>query len=268
MAWVVGVRFKPAGKVYYFDSEDMELVSGETVIVETVRGIEYGVVALGKREIEDDQLVLPLKKVLRKASQEDETAYLNNRSKEVEALEICKQKVKEHNLPMRLIDVEYTFDMGKIIFYFTSESRVDFRELVKDLAAIFKTRIELRQIGVRDEAKMLGGIATCGRVLCCKQFLGEFEPVSIRMAKEQNLSLNPTKISGVCGRLMCCLKYESELYDGKRPEGVKNGENHSGTENTDQGTGSGGRGSKRKGNQSGKKPESAAADGDGTGDNL
>ncbi len=263
MAWVVGVRFKPAGKVYHFDSEDFELAAGEAVIVETVRGIEYGVVAIGKRQIEDDQLVLPLKKVLRKATEEDKIAYQNNRAKEAEALEICKQKVKEHDLPMRLIDVEYTFDMGKIIFYFTSESRVDFRELVKDLAAIFKTRIELRQIGVRDEAKMIGGIAACGRVLCCKQFLGEFEPVSIRMAKEQNLSLNPTKISGVCGRLMCCLKYESELYDGKRPEGVKNGQDNSGNENIDQGAGSGGRGSKRKGNQSGKKPEPVTADDNG-----
>ena len=158
---------------------------------------------LGKREIGEDQLVLPLKKVIRKANQEDEITYRNNKKKEAEALEICRQKIKEHDLPMRLIDAEYTFDMGKVIFYFTAENRVDFRELVKDLAAIFRTRIELRQIGVRDEAKMLGGIGACGRVLCCNSFLGEFEPVSIRMAKEQNLSLNPAKISGICGRLMC-----------------------------------------------------------------
>ncbi|HWQ76221.1 MAG TPA: stage 0 sporulation family protein [Syntrophomonas sp.] len=225
MALVVGVRFKPAGKIYYFDGGDFELTKGEAVIVETVRGIEYGEVALDKREVEDDQLVLPLKKVIRIATQEDRNVFAANKQKEKEALELCKEKVRQHNLPMRLIDVEYTFDMGKIIFYFTAESRVDFRELVKDLASIFKTRIELRQIGVRDEAKMLGGIGTCGRVLCCNNFLGDFEPVSIRMAKEQNLSLNPTKISGICGRLMCCLKYESELYEGKRPEGDKNGRN-------------------------------------------
>ncbi len=225
MAEVVGVRFKPAGKIYYFDCGDFQLEKGDAVIVETVRGIEFGEVALGKREVEDDQLQLPLKKVIRIANQEDKNVYTNNKQKEKEALELCKEKVRMHNLPMRLIDVEYTFDMGKIIFYFTAESRVDFRELVKDLASIFKTRIELRQIGVRDEAKMLGGIGTCGRVLCCNNFLGDFEPVSIRMAKEQNLSLNPTKISGICGRLMCCLKYESELYEGKRPEGDKHGRN-------------------------------------------
>jgi len=238
LAWVVGVRFKPAGKIYYFDSEDLELVAGDAIIVETVRGIEYGEVALGKRDVAEDQLVLPLKKVIRRASEEDTATFNNNKRKEKEALELCKEKVRMHNLPMRLIDVEYTFDMGKIIFYFTAESRVDFRELVKDLAAIFKTRIELRQIGVRDEAKMLGGIGTCGRILCCNNFLGEFEPVSIRMAKEQNLSLNPTKISGICGRLMCCLKYESELYECRRTEGDKNGghcKNCPGTENTDPG---------------------------------
>jgi cell fate regulator YaaT (PSP1 superfamily) len=230
---VVGVRFKPAGKIYYFDSEQMELQAGEAVIVETIRGVEYGEVAIASRDMEESKLVMPLKKVVRKANQEDETIYLNNKAKEKEALEICKNKVREHKLPMRLIDVEYTFDMGKVIFYFTAESRVDFRELVKDLASIFKTRIELRQIGVRDEAKMLGGIGTCGRILCCNNFLGEFEPVSIRMAKEQNLSLNPTKISGICGRLMCCLKYESELYDGKeckKPEECNNGENDPGIE--------------------------------------
>lgn len=223
LAWVVGVRFKPAGKIYYFDSEDLDLQAGDAVIVETVRGIEYGEVALGKRDVSEDQLVLPLKKVIRQANEEDKSTFINNKRREKEALELCKAKVRMHNLPMRLIDVEYTFDMGKIIFYFTAESRVDFRELVKDLASIFKTRIELRQIGVRDEAKMLGGIGTCGRILCCNNFLGEFEPVSIRMAKEQNLSLNPTKISGICGRLMCCLKYESELYECKRAEGDKNG---------------------------------------------
>jgi len=238
LAWVVGVRFKPAGKIYHFESEDLELQTGDAVIVETIRGIEYGEVALGKREISEDQLVLPLKKVIRKANEEDTSIYNKNKQKEKEALELCKAKVRLHNLPMRLIDVEYTFDMGKIIFYFTAESRVDFRELVKDLASIFKTRIELRQIGVRDEAKMLGGIGTCGRILCCNNFLGEFAPVSIRMAKEQNLSLNPTKISGICGRLMCCLKYESEMYECRRIEGDKNGghcQNCPGVENTDPG---------------------------------
>jgi len=232
---VVGVRFKPAGKIYYFDSEELELKAGDAVIVETIRGVEYGEVAIGRREVAEDKLVLPLKKVIRRADEVDRATYKSNQQKEAEALEICKKKVREHKLPMRLIDVEYTFDMGKIIFYFTAENRVDFRELVKDLAAIFKTRIELRQIGVRDEAKMLGGIGTCGRVLCCSNFLGEFEPVSIRMAKEQNLSLNPTKISGICGRLMCCLKYESELYDGKKPEGCKHGENCPGAEDFDPG---------------------------------
>lgn len=213
MTWVVGIRFKPAGKIYYFESEEIELEAGDAAIVETIRGIEYGAVALGRRNLEEKDLVLPLKKVIRKATDEDRRQYEKNRSQAKEALDICRQKIKEHDLPMRLIDVEYTFDMGKIIFYFTAEGRVDFRELVKDLAAIFKTRIELRQVGVRDEAKILGGIGSCGRELCCHSFLGEFEPVSIRMAKEQNLSLNPTKISGICGRLMCCLKYESEQYD-------------------------------------------------------
>jgi cell fate regulator YaaT (PSP1 superfamily) len=235
LAFVVGVRFKSAGKIYYFDGGDMELQVGEAVIVETVRGVEYGEIAIKKRDVDEAQLVLPLKKVIRQANEEDQISYHRNKEKEKEALEICREKVKMHKLPMRLIDVEYTFDMGKIIFYFTSESRVDFRDLVKDLAAIFKTRIELRQIGVRDEAKMLGGIGTCGRILCCNNFLGEFAPVSIRMAKEQRLSLNPTKISGICGRLMCCLKYESEMYSSKRSEGVKNGENGSRTEIIDPG---------------------------------
>lgn len=236
MALVVGVRFKPAGKIYFFDSTDFDLQLGDAVIVETARGIEYGEVAVEKRDVSESQLVLPLKKVTRQANDEDTRAYNQNKAKEAKALEICREKVKAHNLPMRLIDVEYTFDMGKIIFYFTAESRVDFRELVKDLASIFKTRIELRQIGVRDEAKMLGGIGTCGRILCCHNFLGEFVPVSIKMAKEQRLSLNPTKISGICGRLMCCLKYESELYDSKKPEGNRNGKNGTRTEGLNQGT--------------------------------
>lgn len=235
MAWVAGVRFKPAGKIYYFDSEHLDLLAGDKVIVETIRGIEYGSVVIGKRDVSEEQLVLPLKKVIRRATEEDKSVYEINQQKEAEALEICKEKVKEHGLSMRLIDVEYTFDRGKIIFYFTAENRVDFRELVKDLASIFKTRIELRQIGVRDEAKMLGGIGTCGRVLCCHKFLGEFEPVSIRMAKEQNLSLNPAKISGICGRLMCCLKYESELYEARNPKGDKDGENCSGIKNDNPG---------------------------------
>ncbi len=235
MVWVVGVRFKPAGKIYNFECEAFDLQAEDAVIVETVRGIECGIVAVGKRDLSENQLVLPLKKVIRKATQEDKSAYENNQQKGKEAMEVCKRKIKEHNLPMRLIDVEYTFDLGKIIFYFTAEGRVDFRELVKDLAAIFKTRIELRQIGVRDEAKMVGGIASCGRILCCNSFLGEFAPVSIRMAKEQNLSLNPTKISGICGRLMCCLKYESELYDGRKNGEKKHGKNRPGTENDNQG---------------------------------
>ncbi len=235
MAVVVGVKFKPAGKLYYFDHSDLELQVGDPVIVETARGIERGVVAINKREVNEDQLVLPLKKVIRKATDEDEFSFQQNKAREAEALEICREKVRAHNLPMRLIDVEYTFDMGKIIFYFTAESRVDFRELVKDLASIFRTRIELRQIGVRDEAKMLGGMGACGRILCCNNFLGEFAPVSIRMAKEQHLSLNPAKISGICGRLMCCLKYESEMYDSKKPEGKRNGKNNSRIEDLDPG---------------------------------
>jgi cell fate regulator YaaT (PSP1 superfamily) len=235
MVWVAGVRFKPAGKIYYFESEDFDLIAGDKVIVETVRGVEFGSVAIGKREMSKSELVLPLKKVIRKANDEDEKVYENNQKKGEEALGICRQKVKEHELPMRLIDVEYTFDQGKIIFYFTAEGRVDFRELVKDLASIFKTRIELRQIGVRDEAKMLGGIGACGRILCCNSFLGEFEPVSIKMAKEQNLSLNPTKISGICGRLMCCLKYESDLYESRNKEGDKGGKNSSGVKNNNKG---------------------------------
>lgn len=236
VALVVGVRFKPAGKMYFFDNSGLDLKLGDAVIVETARGVERGLVSIDKREVSEDQLVLPLKKVIRKSSEEDEASYRQNKAKEAEALEICREKVRTHNLPMRLIDVEYTFDMGKIIFYFTAESRVDFRELVKDLAAIFRTRIELRQIGVRDEAKMLGGIGTCGRILCCNNFLGEFAPVSIRMAKEQHLSLNPAKISGTCGRLMCCLKYESEMYDSKKPEGKKGGKNNPRIAESDKGS--------------------------------
>lgn len=225
MPWVVGIRFKPAGKIYYFDSENQEFEIGSKAIVETVRGVECGTIAIGNREVPEANLVMPLKKVIRKANPADLETYETNQQKEKEALETCRKKVTEHKLPMRLIDAEYTFDMGKIIFYFTAEGRVDFRELVKDLAGIFKTRIELRQIGVRDEAKMLGGIGSCGQELCCHCFLGEFEPVSIKMAKEQNLSLNPTKISGICGRLMCCLKYESELYENRANGEGGNGKN-------------------------------------------
>ncbi len=213
MVNVVGVRFKAAGKIYYFDPGELEIKVNANVIVETVRGLEFGKVVIGNRQVPEEEVVLPLKKVLRIATPEDEVQMQMNKGKEEEAKKICLQKIADHNLPMKLVDVEYTFDGSKVIFYFTADGRVDFRELVKDLAAVFRTRIELRQIGVRDEAKMLGGIGTCGRVLCCASFLGDFEPVSIKMAKEQNLSLNPTKISGICGRLMCCLKYESEGYE-------------------------------------------------------
>ncbi len=212
MALVAGIRFKPAGKIYYFECSDFDLQVNDQVIVETIRGIELGNVVIGKRDVPDSELILPLKQVIRPVTDADLRKHAANKEREIRAFEICKQKIKEHELDMSLIEVEYTFDLSKVIFYFTSENRVDFRELVKDLASIFKTRIELRQIGVRDEAKMLGGIGTCGQELCCKRFLGEFAPVSIRMAKEQNLSLNPTKISGVCSRLMCCLRYESEIY--------------------------------------------------------
>lgn len=213
MAKVVGVRFKPAGKVYYFDPGDLNVGLGDNVVVETVRGLEFGKAVIGNREVDEEQVILPLKKVLRLATTEDVIQMEQNTKKEEEAKTICMKKIEEHQLPMKLVDVEYTFDGSKVIFYFTAEGRVDFRELVKNLASVFRTRIELRQIGVRDEAKMLGGIGSCGRVLCCASFLGDFEPVSIRMAKDQNLSLNPTKISGICGRLMCCLKYESEGYE-------------------------------------------------------
>ena len=233
MAWVVGIRFKTAGKIYHFDCEAFDLSIGDAVIVETVRGVEYGIVTTGKKVVPEEKLVMPLKKVIRKATNTDETNHANNKDKEREAIDICREKIIIHKLPMRLIDVEYTFDWGKIIFYFTAEGRVDFRDLVKDLAGVFKTRIELRQVGVRDEAKMVGGIGTCGRILCCNSFLGEFMPVSIKMAKEQNLSLNPTKISGNCGRLMCCLKYESELYEDKSHEGKANDREPTGIENAD-----------------------------------
>ncbi|MCG3084117.1 stage 0 sporulation family protein [Anoxybacillus sp. LAT_35] len=210
---VVGVRFKKAGKIYYFDPGDLPISNGDYVIVETVRGIEFGKVVVAKKQVDEKDIVLPLKKVIRLADQKDKLVVEENKKAAEEAYDICLKKVEEHGLEMKLVDVEYTFDRNKIIFYFTADGRVDFRELVKDLAAIFRTRIELRQIGVRDEAKMLGGIGPCGRMLCCSTFLGDFDPVSIKMAKDQNLSLNPTKISGLCGRLMCCLKYENDEYE-------------------------------------------------------
>lgn len=213
MIKVIGVRFRQAGKVYYFDPLDMKIEKGEHVIVETARGIEYGNVVLGMREVEDDKVVLPLKPVIRVATPEDDEREAVNRVKEKEAFKICLEKIEKHGLDMKLIDAEYTFDNNKVLFYFTADGRIDFRELVKDLAAVFRTRIELRQIGVRDETKIRGGLGICGRVLCCNSYLSEFAPVSIKMAKEQNLSLNPTKISGVCGRLMCCLKNEQDTYE-------------------------------------------------------
>lgn len=213
MIRIVGVRFKKAGKVYYFDPDDIDVKFNDFVIVETARGIEFGHVVVGPKDVKEEEIVSPLKKVLRIALDEDFDTHRANKKKAKEALAICEGKVLEHKLDMKIIDVEYTFDNNKVIFYFTADGRVDFRELVKDLASIFKTRIELRQIGVRDEAKMVGGIGPCGKMCCCAQFLGEFEPVSIKMAKEQSLSLNPTKISGLCGRLMCCLKYEQEAYE-------------------------------------------------------
>ena len=213
MPIVIAVRFKGAGKSYFFDPADMDIHKGGAVIVETTRGVEIGDVTMDPTDVAESEIVAPLKKVLRIATQEDVEHARQNREKEKEALAICQQKIEQHKLDMKLIDVEYTFDNNKILFYFTSDGRVDFRELVKDLASVFKTRIELRQIGVRDEAKILGGIGICGRCLCCKSFLGDFHPVSIKMAKEQGLSLNPTKISGSCGRLMCCLKYEQDAYE-------------------------------------------------------
>ncbi len=213
MVKVVGVRFKRAGKIYYFDPGDLNIDKDTGVIVETARGIEYGTAVVANKDVPDEEIVTPLKKVVRQANEEDIKHAEDNRKKEEEAFEICTKKIKSHKLEMKLIDVEYTFDNNKVLFYFTADGRVDFRDLVKDLASVFKTRIELRQIGVRDESKMLGGIGICGRILCCNSFLGEFQPVSIKMAKEQGLSLNPTKISGTCGRLMCCLKYEQEAYE-------------------------------------------------------
>ncbi len=213
MAKVVGIRFKPVGKIYYFNPLDFDLKFGQKVIVETARGIEMGTVAMCITDIADDKITKPLRDIMRIADKEDLKKAEQNKEKEKEAFKVCSEKIKKHNLEMKLVEVEYTFDSSKILFYFTADGRVDFRELVKDLAIVFKTRIELRQIGVRDETKALGSIGVCGRSLCCSQFLGEFEPVSIKMAKEQGLSLNPTKISGACGRLMCCLKYEQSTYE-------------------------------------------------------
>ncbi len=213
MAYVVGVRFKDVGKVYYFEPTEENFELGELVIVETVRGVECGEIAIEPKEVSDSEIVKPLKKILRKATDADKKRLEENRKKEAEALKICEQKIEKHGLDMKLVDVDYTLDGSKILFYFTADGRVDFRELVKDLAGVFRTRIELRQIGVRDEAKMLGGLGMCGRPFCCNSFMGDFQPVSIKMAKEQGLSLNPVKISGTCGRLMCCLKYEQEAYE-------------------------------------------------------
>ncbi len=213
MIKVIGVRFRRTGKIYYFDPTDLNIETGQHVIVETARGVEYGDVVLGVREVEEDKVIQPLKPVIRVATEEDDRIDAGNREKEKKAFQICLEKIQKHGLDMKLIDTEYTFDNNKVLFYFTADGRIDFRELVKDLAAVFKIRIELRQIGVRDETKVLGGIGICGRPLCCSTYLSEFAPVSIKMAKEQNLSLNPIKISGVCGRLMCCLKNEEETYE-------------------------------------------------------
>ena len=213
MTKVVGIRFRNVGKIYYFNPRGYKMKTGDHVIVETARGIEYGRVVLGPKEVREEEVVHPLKEVLRVATAEDDEREAQNRLKEKDAFKICQKKIREHGLEMKLIDAEYTFDNNKVLFYFTADGRIDFRQLVKDLAAIFKTRIELRQIGVRDETKILGGIGICGRCLCCHTYLTEFAPVSIKMAKEQNLSLNQTKISGVCGRLMCCLKNEQETYE-------------------------------------------------------
>ena len=210
---VIGVRFRNAGKIYYFDPLDLQIERGQHVIVETARGVEYGDVVMGNKEIEDNKDLMPLKSVIRVATPEDDAKEASNHEKEKDAFKICLERIAKHGLEMKLIDAEYTFDNNKVLFYFTADGRIDFRELVKDLASVFKTRIELRQIGVRDETKILGGIGICGRPLCCSTHLSEFVPVSIKMAKEQNLSLNPTKISGVCGRLMCCLKHEAETYE-------------------------------------------------------
>ena len=213
MTKVVGVRFRQVGKIYFFAPGKYSVETGQHIIVETARGVEYGQVVLGEREVEDTAVIQPLKAIIRIATPEDDERELKNREKEKEAFKICLEKIAKHNLDMKLIKAEYTFDNNKVLFYFTADRRIDFRELVKDLASVFKTRIELRQIGVRDETKMVGGIGICGRELCCNKHLSEFVPVSIKMAKEQNLSLNPTKISGVCGRLMCCLKHEQDTYE-------------------------------------------------------
>lgn len=213
MIKIIGVRFRNVGKIYYFNPKDFKIKVGDHVIVETARGVEYGKVVLGPKDMDEEKVVQPLKEVIRIATQKDKAKEEANRKKEKEAFQICLKKIRAHELDMKLIDVEYTFDNNKVLFYFTADGRIDFRELVKDLAAVFKTRIELRQIGVRDETKILGGLGICGRPLCCHTYLSEFAPVSIKMAKEQNLSLNPTKISGVCGRLMCCLKNEQETYE-------------------------------------------------------
>lgn len=213
MVKVIGVRFRQAGKIYNFDPLDFKIEVGNHVIVETARGIEYGKVVQGVQEKNEEDVITPLKPVIRVATEEDDKIAKQNKDKEKKAFFICKEKIKKHGLEMKLIDTEYTFDNNKVLFYFTADGRIDFRELVKDLASVFKTRIELRQVGVRDETKMLGGIGICGRPLCCSTYLSEFIPVSIKMAKEQNLSLNPTKISGICGRLMCCLKNEQEAYE-------------------------------------------------------
>ncbi len=213
MLTVIGVRFRTAGKIYYFDPAGRQIKIGDHVIVETARGIEYGYVVLGNREVDETKVIPPLKPVIRMATDEDRAIEAKNKEKEKEAFKICLEKIAKHKLDMKLVEAEYTFDNNKLLFYFTADGRIDFRELVKDLAAVFRTRIELRQIGVRDETKIMGGIGICGRELCCHSYLSEFVPVSIKMAKEQNLSLNPTKISGVCGRLMCCLKNEEETYE-------------------------------------------------------
>ena len=213
MVKIIGVRFRKAGKIYFFSPADYDIKQGQHVIVETARGIEYGSVVMGPREVEESQVVQPLKSVIRISTAEDDEQEQKNKEKEKKAAQICLEKIKKHGLDMKLIGTEYTFDNNKVLFYFTADGRIDFRELVKDLASVFKTRIELRQIGVRDETKVLGGISICGRPLCCNSYLSDFVPVSIQMAKEQNLSLNPSKISGVCGRLMCCLKNEEEAYE-------------------------------------------------------
>lgn len=213
MAEVISVRFKEVGKNYYFDPKDKKYNTGDNVIVETARGLEFGTVTIANREIDDEEITSPLKPVIRLATEKDVETVNENKEKEKSAFEICNKKIAAHNLEMKLVDVEYTFDRNKILFYFTADGRVDFRDLVKDLASVFRTRIELRQIGVRDESKKVGGLGICGRPFCCNTFLGDFQPVSIKMAKEQNLSLSPVKISGTCGRLMCCLKYEQEAYE-------------------------------------------------------